>query len=131
MRIPANAGHDPRPPFPPAPSARGHGPERNSPAHPHVEPRGAEDFRACVISHSVAITTWQPQEYAVLEAIRGCGLELQVIFNTGAVIVLPAGINEASDLKAALREMNISVRKYAQGEGQGRESRRRLQTVAA
>jgi hypothetical protein len=29
----------------------------------------------------------------VLETIRELGLELQVIFNKGAVMVLPAGVN--------------------------------------
>ena len=38
----------------------------------------------------------------MLEAIRDLGLELQVIFNKGAVMVLPPGVNKATGLAAAL-----------------------------
>jgi hydroxymethylpyrimidine pyrophosphatase-like HAD family hydrolase len=40
--------------------------------------------------------------------IRDVGLELQIIFNKGAVTVLPSGINKASGLAAALEELEIS-----------------------
>jgi HAD superfamily hydrolase (TIGR01484 family) len=56
----------------------------------------------------VIVATWSPHETAVLEAIRDCGLELQVIFNKGAVMVLPSGVNKATGLDAALQEMGIS-----------------------
>ncbi|HEX7114402.1 MAG TPA: HAD-IIB family hydrolase [Steroidobacter sp.] len=56
----------------------------------------------------VIVATWEPHEKAVLETIRECGLELQVIFNKGAVMVLPAGVNKAVGLKAALGELNLS-----------------------
>ena len=54
------------------------------------------------------IATWQPHETAVLESIRDLGLELQIIFNKGAVMILPAGVNKAFGLTAALKEMSIS-----------------------
>jgi hydroxymethylpyrimidine pyrophosphatase-like HAD family hydrolase len=54
------------------------------------------------------VATWEPHENTVLETIRDFGLELQVIFNKGAVMVLPAGVNKASGLVAALAEMNLS-----------------------
>ena len=44
----------------------------------------------------------------VLEAIRDLGLELQIIFNKGAVMVLPAGVNKATGLRAALDELGLS-----------------------
>jgi HAD superfamily hydrolase (TIGR01484 family) len=44
----------------------------------------------------------------VLETIRELGLELQVIFNKGAVMVLPSGINKATGLRAALDELQLS-----------------------
>ena len=50
----------------------------------------------------VIVATWEPQQEAVLEAIRELGLELQVIFNKGAVMVLPSGVNKATGLTAAL-----------------------------
>lgn len=55
------------------------------------------------------VATWQPNETAVLAAIRDLGLDLQVIFNKGAVMVLPSGVNKGSALQAALDEMGISV----------------------
>jgi HAD superfamily hydrolase (TIGR01484 family) len=57
----------------------------------------------------VIVATWEPHETMVLEAIRELGLELQVIFNKGAVMILPAGVNKASGLEAALKEMGLSV----------------------
>ena len=54
------------------------------------------------------VATWQPHEMQVLEAIRELGLELQVIFNKGAVMVLPSGINKATGLDAALAELGLS-----------------------
>lgn len=56
----------------------------------------------------VIVATWEPHENTVLETIRELGLELQVIFNKGAVMVLPAGINKATGLKAALEELRLS-----------------------
>ncbi len=55
------------------------------------------------------VATWEPYEKQVLECIRDLGLGLQVIFNKGAVMVLPSGINKASGLEAALKELNISA----------------------
>lgn len=55
----------------------------------------------------VIVATWSPFETQVLETIRDMGLELHVIFNKGAVMVLPSGINKATGLIAALAEMKI------------------------
>jgi HAD superfamily hydrolase (TIGR01484 family) len=54
------------------------------------------------------VATWHPHETTVLEVIRELGLELQVVFNKGAVMVLPPGTNKASGLTAALKEMCLS-----------------------
>ncbi|MBW4672077.1 MAG: HAD-IIB family hydrolase [Cyanomargarita calcarea GSE-NOS-MK-12-04C] len=56
----------------------------------------------------VIVATWSPHENTVLQTIRELGLELQVIFNKGAVMVLPSGINKAAGLTAALDEMQLS-----------------------
>jgi HAD superfamily hydrolase (TIGR01484 family) len=56
----------------------------------------------------VIVATWQPHENVVLETIRDLGLELQVIFNKGAVMVLPSGVNKATGLAAALKELGLS-----------------------
>ncbi len=56
----------------------------------------------------VIVATWQPNEAVVLAAIRDLGLDLQITFNKGAVMVLPAGVNKRSGLRAALAELEIS-----------------------
>ncbi|MCE9605373.1 MAG: HAD-IIB family hydrolase [Planctomycetia bacterium] len=56
----------------------------------------------------IIVATWHPHETTVLEVIRDLGLELQVIFNKDAVMVLPANINKATGLKAALKRMELS-----------------------
>jgi|HigsolmetaAR203D_1030402.scaffolds.fasta_scaffold00570_12 hypothetical protein len=54
------------------------------------------------------IATWEPHQTRVLETIRELGLELQIIFNKGAVMVLPPGVNKASGLAAALDRLGLS-----------------------
>lgn len=54
------------------------------------------------------VATWEPHQTTVLEVIRELGLELQIIFNKGAVMVLPPGMNKAAGLEAALLELEIS-----------------------
>jgi len=56
----------------------------------------------------VIVATWVPHETTAVETIRELGLELQVIFNKGAVMVLPSGINKATGLTAALLELGLS-----------------------
>lgn len=54
------------------------------------------------------VATWEPHQTAVLDAIHELGLELQITFNKGAVMVLPAGVNKATGLQAALADIDIS-----------------------
>jgi hypothetical protein len=54
------------------------------------------------------VATWHPFASTVLEAIRDMGLELQIILNKDAVMVLPAGVNKASGLQIALNELQFS-----------------------
>jgi hypothetical protein len=54
------------------------------------------------------VATWRPHETTAVEVIRDQGLELQVIFNKGAVMILPSGVNKATGLTAALRELRLS-----------------------
>jgi hydroxymethylpyrimidine pyrophosphatase-like HAD family hydrolase len=56
----------------------------------------------------VIVATWEPHETTVLEIIRDLGLELQIIFNKGAVMILPTGVNKATGLAAALAKLGIS-----------------------
>ena len=71
-----------------------------------------EDLRA----HGVAplsagraiVASWRPHEATILDAIRRHGLELHVVFNKRAVMVLPSGINKASGLTVALERLGLS-----------------------
>lgn len=56
----------------------------------------------------VIVATRAPHETRVVEAIRELELELVVIRNRGAVMVLPRGINKGSGVLKALGELNIS-----------------------
>ena len=56
----------------------------------------------------VIVATREPHEKIALETIHELGLELQVIFNKGAVMILPSGLNKATGLKAALTELSLS-----------------------
>ena len=56
----------------------------------------------------VIIATHVPHETVVLQTIRDQALELQIIFNKGAVMVLPTGVNKASGLKAAVKQLGYS-----------------------
>jgi phosphoglycolate phosphatase (TIGR01487 family) len=56
----------------------------------------------------VFVATEQPNERVVIDVIRELGLDLQVILNKGAVMVLPASVNKATGLRAALEELGIS-----------------------
>jgi hydroxymethylpyrimidine pyrophosphatase-like HAD family hydrolase len=56
----------------------------------------------------VIVSTWQPNEAVLLDVVRELGLEMQVIFNKGAVMMLPSGVNKGTGLKAALETMRVS-----------------------
>ena len=57
----------------------------------------------------VIVATWVPHEQEVLEVIRESGCEHQVIFNKGAVMILPPGINKATGLQALLQRLQLSA----------------------
>ena len=63
------------------------------------------------VGHVVVATTWEPNEKKVFDAIRELGIEHQVIFNKGAVMVLPPGVNKASGLMRALDDLGIPPRR--------------------
>jgi hydroxymethylpyrimidine pyrophosphatase-like HAD family hydrolase len=55
----------------------------------------------------VLLATREPNERIVLDAIKSLGLELKIVFNKGAVMVLPPGVNKATGLGAALKEARV------------------------
>ena len=56
----------------------------------------------------VLVATQAQHRAAVQDVIWELGLEVQVIGNRNAVMVLPAGVNKASGLEYALRELGLS-----------------------
>jgi HAD superfamily hydrolase (TIGR01484 family) len=81
-----------------------------------AESTGAEFTRALreagvhpLAEGKVIVATQRPNETKILEIIRDMGLELHVIFNHNAVMVLPSGVNKASGLETALKDMGLSV----------------------
>jgi hydroxymethylpyrimidine pyrophosphatase-like HAD family hydrolase len=57
---------------------------------------------------SVIIGTHDPHGGVMFEVIHELGLELQVIFNRSAVMVLPAGVNKGTGLQFALHKLGLS-----------------------
>jgi HAD superfamily hydrolase (TIGR01484 family) len=56
----------------------------------------------------VIVATWLPHHVAVVQAIQELGLELHVVFNRAAVMVLPSDVNKAAGMEYALRLMGLS-----------------------
>src|SRR5262249_10416811 len=56
----------------------------------------------------VIVATWEPHDATVQQVIRELNLELQIIFNKGAVMVLPSGVNKATGLARALQSLGLS-----------------------
>ena len=59
----------------------------------------------------VITATWEPHLRIVNQTIRELELELEVILNKRAVMVLPPGVNKASGLRIALDELGLSPEK--------------------
>ena len=55
------------------------------------------------------IATREPYETLAVKVIKELGLELQIIFNKGAVMILPTGVNKSTGLNAALSCMKITA----------------------
>ncbi len=89
------------------PASREHKVLGEAPPADFVEALRARKVSPLSVGHSI-VATWQPNEGVVLDTIRDLGLELQVIFNKGAVMILPSGTNKATGLDAALLELGLS-----------------------
>jgi HAD superfamily hydrolase (TIGR01484 family) len=62
-----------------------------------------------VVAGKVVIDTQLPHQAAVLRAIQETGLELHIVFNRNAVMVLPTGVNKATGMDHALRRLGLSA----------------------
>jgi hydroxymethylpyrimidine pyrophosphatase-like HAD family hydrolase len=81
--------------------------------HPaFIELLRKRDVQPLGVGHVIVATTVAHKE-TVLATIAELGLELQIIFNKGAVMVLPAGVNKATGLAAALNELGLSAHNVA------------------
>lgn len=69
-----------------------------------VQRRGVQHLS---LGHTI-LATRVPYETVILDVIRDLGLELRIIFNKGAVMVLPHGIDKATGLTAALTRLELS-----------------------
>jgi len=58
------------------------------------------------VGHCI-VATWTPNEDKVLQCIRELGLDWQLIFNKGAVMSLPPGVNKASEALAAVHSLIV------------------------
>jgi HAD superfamily hydrolase (TIGR01484 family) len=56
----------------------------------------------------VLLATLDAHDKTVLEAIEDLGVEMEIILNKGAVMVLPTGVNKATGLDAALKDLGLS-----------------------
>jgi len=74
-----------------------------------VDALRAAGVRPLDVGRSIVSTT-KPQDAAVLRVIRELGLEMQVIYNRDAVMVLPSGVNKGTGLGAAAAELGLSLR---------------------
>ena len=62
------------------------------------------------VAGRVIVATVRPHETAVGEVIRELGLDLEIIFNIEAVMVLPRGISKGGGLAAALARIGVPAR---------------------
>ncbi len=69
-----------------------------------LQQRGVQPLR---VGDSI-VATVRPNEDVILEVIRDLGLELQIVFNKGSVMVLPPGVNKESGLSAVLADWGLS-----------------------
>lgn len=56
----------------------------------------------------VVVAAWRPHETTIAEVIGESGLDLRIVLNKRAVMVLPAGVTKASGLVSALEEIGVS-----------------------
>jgi len=57
----------------------------------------------------VIVATNHPHEHVIVDTIRELALELQLVFNGDAVMVLPPGVNKGTGLQAALHRLGLSL----------------------
>lgn len=79
-----------------------------APAPPPELVQRLQDRRVPLSVGASIVATVQPHEHVVLDTIRELGLEWHVIFNKGAVMVLPSGVTKVTGLAPALAELGVA-----------------------
>ena len=59
---------------------------------------------------AVVVGTWERHASELLELIRHFGVDGQLVFNRGALMILPSGVNKAVGIRRALDELGRSER---------------------
>jgi len=81
---------------------------------PPPPPEFVEAMKAAGVRHlgvsQTLVATVRPYDNQALAAIRDLGLDLHVVYNGDAVMILPPGISKASGLLAALEQLSLSPR---------------------
>lgn len=90
-----------------APDSREETPLANPPSKLLIQGLQARGVEPLEIGQ-VIVSTHSPYRTVVQDVIWELGLEVQVIGNRGAVMALPAGVNKATGLEYALRELGLS-----------------------
>jgi hydroxymethylpyrimidine pyrophosphatase-like HAD family hydrolase len=70
-----------------------------------LEQRGVTPVR----KGRVLVATMEPHHTAVLEVVRDLGLEHQIVFNKGSIMVVPSGVSKKTGLQAALDSLGLSA----------------------
>jgi hypothetical protein len=79
-----------------------------SPRHPLGSANKIRDANIPIEIGIVILATHVPYQVKLLEIIQQFGVELKIVFNRDAVMILPAGINKAVGAKHALRRLGLS-----------------------
>lgn len=59
------------------------------------------------------IALWRPHEVTALQAIRDLGLDMHIVFNKEAVMILPGSVNKLTGLKKALERLGLELAQTA------------------
>ncbi|HYD32676.1 MAG TPA: HAD family hydrolase [Azospirillaceae bacterium] len=83
------------------------------PLAPPPDPGFVQRLKACGATPlsvgRAIVATREPYDREVREVIRDLGLDLEITYNKGAVMVLPPGIDKASGLTSALARMGLAA----------------------
>ncbi len=89
------------------PETRSHKVLASAPPQAFVDALIRKNVKPLEVGESI-VATLRPHEVSALEVIRDLGLEHHVIFNRESVMMLPSGVNKATGLSVALKDLALS-----------------------